>query len=308
MNSNGYWFSIITIITVLIVCASNSLPTVLQKQNETELQQQDMKKAESMTVFCGSVNKPAMEEIVKLFESETGIKINMIFGGSGTLLSQIELSRKGEIYLPGSPDYIIIGNRKKLLIEDSDRIIVYLVPAIITPAGNPANIHSLKDMTKPGLRIALGNPETVCLGLYAIEILEKNQLLEEVMKNVVAFGASCSKTANLAAMKNVDAIIGWRIFHYWNKDLMTYVLISPESIPRISYIPVSIPVYTKDKVLSEKFIDFICSSKGKKVYEKLGYLTDKSQALEYAPNASIGGEYKLPDKYFELIKNGIFTR
>jgi molybdate transport system substrate-binding protein len=263
------------------------------------------KQVVSMTVFCGSANKPAMVEIAKLFEDETGIEINMIFGGSGTLLSQIELSRKGEIYLPGSPDYIIIGKRKKLLNEGSDRIVAYLVPAIITHASNPANIQSLSDLAKPGVRVTIGNPETVCLGLYAVEILATNELLEEVMKNVVTFGASCSKTANLTAMNKVDATIGWRVFHFWNKERMKFIPIAPDSIPRISYIPISIPVYTRDRALSERFIDFVLSPKGMAVYEKYGYLTVRERAMEYAPMASIGGEYRLPEEYFKLLKDGV---
>ena len=227
--------------------------------------------------------------------------MNTIFGGSGTLLSQIELSQQGEIYLPGSPDYIIIANKKKLLVEGSERIIAYLVPAIITPAGNPAEIHSLPDLARPGTRVGLGNPETVCLGLYAVELLEANGLLEKVMKNVVTFGGSCSRTANLAAMSKLDAILGWRVFHFWNPDRMVYVPIDPRKIPRISYIPISIPVHTRDLELSRSFIEFVLSPAGLSVYEDLGYLTDLEAAKELAPRASVGGEYSLPEEYFALL-------
>jgi len=255
----------------------------------------------SLTVFCGSASKPAMQEIAARFEQETGIEVNMVFGGSGTLLSQIELSQKGEIYLPGSPDYIIIGNRKKLLIEDSQRIVAYLVPAIITPAGNPANVQSLQDLARPGVRVGIGNPQTVCLGLYSVELLEANALLEKVMKNVVTFGASCSKTANLAAMSQLDAILGWRVFHFWNPDRMTYVSIDPQKIPRISYIPIAIPVHTRDPQLSKAFIDFVLSPSGMSAYRDQGYITDLEVARQLAPSASVGGEYTLPDEYFDLL-------
>ncbi|MFC1862949.1 molybdate ABC transporter substrate-binding protein [Thermodesulfobacteriota bacterium] len=259
-------------------------------------------KINSITVFCGSANKPAMTEIARLFESKEKIKVHMIFGGSGTLLSQIELSNKGEIYLPGSPDYIIIAERKKLIIEDSDQIVAYLVPAIITPHGNPANIHSIKDLTRPGVHVGIGNPETVCLGLYGIELLEKNNMLQQVLKNVVTFGGSCSKTANLAAMNQVDAILGWRVFHYWNPDRMDFVPIAPERIQRISYIPISIPVYTKDINISKAFIRFVLSPKGMEIYTKYGYLSTLEKAKKFSPQAPVGGEYKLPPEYFELIK------
>lgn len=258
---------------------------------------------QSITVFCGSANKPAMEEIAAKFKQEKNIEVNMIFGGSGTLLSQIELSKKGEIYLPGSPDYIIIAQKKKLIIEKSDQIVAYLVPAIITPAGNPANIHTLEDLTRPGLRVGIGNPETVCLGLYGIELLEKNNLLEPVLKNVVTFGGSCSKTANLTALKKVDAILGWRVFHYWNPERMEFVAINPKQIQRISYIPISIPVYTKDINLSKAFIEYTLSPTGKTIYKKYGYLCMLEDAKEFAPQAPVGGLYTLPDKYFEIIKD-----
>jgi len=256
----------------------------------------------SLTVFCGSANKPAMEEIAALFEREEKIAVNMIFGGSGTLLSQMELSRQGEIYLPGSPDYIIIGERKKLLVEGSDRIVAYLVPAVITPAGNPAQVRTLKDLTRPGVRVGIGNPETVCLGLYSIELLESNRLLRPVMKNVVTYGASCSRTANLAALRQVDAILGWRVFHFWNPERMDFVAIAPEHIPRISYIPISIPVFSKDLHLSQRFIFFFNDAATTEIYTKHGYLTSRESARKFAPEAHVGGEYTLPAEYFELIR------
>jgi len=255
----------------------------------------------SLTVFCGSASKPAMEEIAARFEHETGVEVNMVFGGSGTLLSQIELSRQGDIYLPGSPDYIVIADRKGLLIAGSQRIVAYLVPAIITPAGNPANVQSLEDLARPGVRVGIGNPQTVCLGLYSVELLEASGLLEKVMKNVVTFGASCSKTANLAAMGQLDAILGWKVFHSWNPDRMTYVPIDPQKIPRISYIPIAIPVFTRDPELSKSFIDFVLSPGGMSVYRDLGYITDLEAARQLAPSASVGGEYALPEKYFDLL-------
>lgn len=266
------------------------------------------KSPESLTVYCGAASKPAMEEIAKKYRAERGIEVNLIFGGSGTLLSQLELSRRGEIYLPGSPDYIMIGEKKNLLVKGSDRTVAYLVPAVITPAGNPAGIESLEDLAREGVRVGIGNPESVCLGLYAVELLEKNGMLEPVMKNVVTFGGSCSKTANLAAMGHVDAVLGWRVFHYWNRERMDLVPVAPEKIPRIATIPISIPVCTRDMELSRSFIDFVLSPEGRKVYESLGYITNRQEALAFAPKARIGGLYTLPDRYFELIKQRVHVQ
>ncbi|MFQ3676192.1 MAG: molybdate ABC transporter substrate-binding protein [Endomicrobiia bacterium] len=253
--------------------------------------------------FCGAAVKVPMEEIIKNYQQKTGIKINVIYGGSGTLLSQMELSKKGDVYLAGSPDYIIIGEQKNLLQKNSDKLVTYLVPAIIVPKNNPKKIYTLDDLTKKGVRIGIGNPETVCLGLYGIELLEHNNLLEKVFPNIVTFAKSCEDTAMLTVLNKVDAIIGWDVFESWNSDKVEWIKIDKNKISRISYIPIAIPVFVKDKNLAENFINYVLSKEGQDVFKKWGYIIDKSEALKFAPKAKIGGEYKLSQKFYDLLKS-----
>lgn len=259
-------------------------------------------RSDDLLVFAGAAGQPALEEIGALFEKETGVRVNLTFGGSGSVLAQMELSGRGDVYIPGSPDYIVIGLRKKLLVPGSERIVAYLVPAIVTPAGNPAGVRGLDDLTRPGLRVGLGNPESVCLGLYSVELLERNGLLEEVLENTVTFAESCARTANLAALGQVDAVIGWRVFHYWNPARMDWIPIEPERIPRLAYIPVAIAASARDPELAQRFIDFVLSERSGEVYGRYGYLVSREAAAEFAPGAAIGGEYTLPAGYFQIVK------
>ncbi len=258
-----------------------------------------------LLVYSGAANQPAMEKIAARYRELTGIKVNLVSGGSGTLLSQIEISGRGDVYLPGSPDYIVIGERKKLLVPGSERIVAYLVPAIVVPAGNPAGIENLENLVRPGIRVGMGNPETVCLGLYWVELLEENRLLEEVLKNTVTMAESCAATANLAALGRVDAVLGWRVFHYWNPGRMDFVPLKPDRIPRISYIPITVVASTEQPREAEAFIEFVLSEAGRAVYAELGYLAAEKAAREFAPRAGIGGEYRLPESYFRLIRSGV---
>ena len=122
------------------------------------------------------------------------------------------------------------------------------------------------------------------------------------MKNVVVYGGSCSKTANLAALNKVDAIIGWRVLHFWNPDKMDFIPIKPENLPRISTIPITIPIYARDKDESRRFIDFVISEKGKQVYRKWGYIADRTKALSFAEQAAIGGKCILPKSYSRHLR------
>jgi len=224
----------------------------------------------TITAFVGSASKPALEEAARAFEQEAGIKVYLNFSGSGTMLSQIELSQSGDLYIPGSPDFMVKAERKGLIDPTSVKKIAYLIPVIAVPRGNPKNIRSLADLARPGLQVGIANPEAVCVGLYAIEILEYNHLLAEVGKNIVVNAESCEKTATLISLKAVDAVIGWDVFHYWDPDNIDVVYLSPEQLPRIAYVPGAVTRFTKDRQSAQKFLDYLVSSTGQAIFEKNG--------------------------------------
>lgn len=261
------------------------------------------KKQPELWFFCGAAVTVPMNEIIAAYQKQTGVKVNVTYAGSGTLLSQMQLSRKGDVYLSGSPDYIAIGEQKGLLLKHTSRRIAYLIPAIIVPKSNPNNITTLADLARPGIRVGIGNPETVCLGLYSIELLTYNNLLETVMPNVVVFAKSCEETAMFAALGKVDAIIGWNVFASWNPNQVAMIKLKPGQIPRLSYIPIAVPVFVKNRERADNFIDYVLSDTAQSIFTRWGYLYNEAEAGVHAPQARIGGEYLLPDKYFRIIKH-----
>jgi molybdate transport system substrate-binding protein len=248
-----------------------------------------------ITAFCGAASKPAMEEAAEIFEEKTGIKVDLHFSGSGTMLSQMKISRRGDLYIPGTPDYMVKAERDGVVDSKTIKIISYLVIAIDVQHGNPKDIRTLSDLARPGIRVGIGNPETVCVGLYAVEVLERNGLLNEVRRNIVTHAPSCSATASLLVMKKVDAVIGWRVFSRWNPDKIDTVLLKPNEVPRLAYIPAAISTYSKNKEKAQRFIDFLTSPEGQKIFAKWGYIATEEEARKFAPNAEIGGEYRLSD-------------
>ena len=250
----------------------------------------------SITIFCGTASKPAMEEAAQVFEEETGITVYLNFSGSGTMLSQMKISESGDLYIPGSPDYMEMAIDDGVVAPDTVVIISYLVPAILVPAGNPLNIRELSDLAGLGVEVGIGNPEAVCVGLYAVEILEHNNLLEEIKPNIVTHAESCSKTATLVALKSVDAVLGWRVFSEWH-DTIDVVYLEPEQVPRLSYVPGAVSAYAEDKVSAAEFLEFLTSPRGQDIFKKHGYLASEEEAREFAPYAEIGGEYQLPEDF-----------
>jgi molybdate transport system substrate-binding protein len=251
----------------------------------------------TLELFVGSATKPATEEAAKLFEQEFGVKVELHFGGSGAMLSQMKLTGRGDIYFPGSSDFMEKAKKEGLVLPESERVVVYLVPAINVQKGNPKNIQSLDDLARPDVTLAIGDPETVCVGLYAAEILERAGLSQSIRPKIATYAESCAKTAQLVALKSVDAVIGWRVFEYWEPEEIETIYLGSDQIPRVGYVPIAVSGSSEQPALAQQFIDFIASDEGRAIYAKWHYLTTEEEARELAPEATVGGEWELPEEW-----------
>jgi len=257
--------------------------------------------SQELFIFAGAASKPPTEEAAKAFEKKTGVKVNITFGGSGFVLSQMALAKKGDLYFPGSSDYMEIAKKKGVVFPESEKFVVYLVPAINVQKGNPKGIRSLRDLIKPRLRVVIANPEGVCVGLYAVEIIEKNYTPEEkaaFRKNLVNYTESCEKTATAISLKAADAVIGWEVFQYWDPERIETISLKKHEISRIGYIPIAISKFTTNKYLAQRFIDFIVSGEGKVFYKKYHYFMSPEEAAAWiGEKKPIGGEYAVPREW-----------
>jgi len=250
----------------------------------------------TIELFVGSASKPATEEAAKAFENETGAEALLHFSGSGKMLSEMKLAQRGDLYFPGSSDFMELAKKEKLVLPETERKVAYLIPSINVPSGNPRGIDALSDLAERGVRVGIARPDTVCVGLYAVEVLVKNGLADRVKPNIVTHAESCAKTAQLAALGSVDAVLGWRVFHYWNPEKIETVLLEPEQVPRVGYIPIAVSAYCTQKDVAAQFINFLISPKGQNIFRKWHYLTSVEEARKLAgPGTPVGGEWELPE-------------
>jgi molybdate transport system substrate-binding protein len=251
-----------------------------------------------LVLFVGSASQPPTEDAARAFEERTGAKLDVHFGGSGAMLSQLKLARRGDIYFPGSSDYLELAKRQGLVDPATETVVAYLIPAINVPAGNPLGILSLEDLAKPGVRVGIARPDTVCVGLYAVEVLEGAGISRRVRENIVTNAESCAKTAQIVALRQVDAVLGWDVFTHWDPERIETIPLDPAQVPRIGTLPAAIGVHAQDRVLAAAFLEFLTSSDGRAIFAKWGYLTVTEKARPFArEGAPIGGEWPLPDHW-----------
>ncbi len=250
----------------------------------------------AIEVFAGSASKPAAVEAGERFRERTGVEVLWHFGGSGAVLSQMSLSGRGDVYFPGSSDFMALARDRGLVDPATEVRVAYLVPAISVARGNPLGIRSLEDLARPGLRVGMARPDTVCVGLYGVEALERAGLAGRVRPNVVNFAESCTKTAQMLSLGVVDAVLGWDVFEAWDPQRIETVRYPAKQVPRIGYIPAAVSTFTREPEAARAFLAFLAGPEGRAIFRRHGYRTTLAEARVGArPDTPVGGVYRLPD-------------
>jgi len=242
-------------------------PATTTDETSGELTHPETEEPQSLLVYCGAGMRKPMDEIGSLFFEEYGIPINYNYAGSNTLLSQMELTQKGDAYMPGATYYFDIAKEKG--ITGYEQRVAYHVPVIAVPKGNPAGITSLADLANPGVTVILGDSKAAAIGRLGDKILEKNGIYDTVANNTIARGATVNELIVYTSMKQADASIIWGDLVV-NSEKMEIVEI-PREQNIIKIIPIGTLVFSEQKDAATKFVDFVASPEGKAIFEKHGF-------------------------------------
>ncbi|MCK4648388.1 molybdate ABC transporter substrate-binding protein [bacterium] len=229
---------------------------------------EEKKVSGTLLVYSGAGIRKPMDEIGPLFKQKYGVEVKYNYAGSNTLLSQMELYQKGDVYQPGATYYLNIAKEKGFI--GYDKFVAYHVPVIAVPKGNPANIACLDDLTKPGVRVAFGDPKACAIGRLGEKIFKKNKIFKAVEKNIVTRAATVNELIVYVSMGQVDAAITWEESVLFAKEKTSIVEV-PKEQNIIKVIPIGTLTFSENEDRAKKFVDFCTSNEGKAVYKKWGF-------------------------------------
>ncbi len=218
----------------------------------------------SLFIYCGAGFRAPMEDIAREFSRECNVDINYQFNGSGTLISQIKISRSGDLFLPGDNWYI------EELGSDIDQQlpVVYHTPVLITPTGNSAGIKKISDLIKREIGVILGD-RSAAIGRVSEKIFNNVDIREEDL-NIVATMGTVNQVALGVAMSQADAGIVWQA-NYRELESRLEMIEIPEEINIVREISIGLLDFSKNKEDAVRFMEFVASSRGQKIFTKYGY-------------------------------------
>lgn len=225
------------------------------------------KSKRELVLLCGSSFVPPMEELRKQFTAETGIAVVTTVAGSEDFLPLVKTGRKGDLLITHDPylDYIREANALAGHVQ-----VGFVAPVLAVQKGNPKGLKTIEDLTRPGLRVALSNPQYSTCGEMVFGLLEKKGIKDAVMRNVK--NRLTKGHANLGTFlktQAVDAVIMWNGVANTFKDSLDVVVTPYEYDAEIRVHVIGLK-YSRHPQSVKRFIEF-ARDKGKNIFARHGY-------------------------------------
>ncbi len=225
-------------------------------------------KPKELVILCGSSFPKPTEQLCSEFTAQTGIEVTTTVAGSEDFLPLVKAGREGDILITHDPylDYV----------TDADALLDYVhvgfvAPVLAVQRGNPKGLTSIEDLTRPGLKVALSNPEYSTCGEMVFQLLEKKGIRDAVMKNVEnRLTKGHHNLGNFLKTQAVDAVIMWNGVAHTFRDSLDVVRTPYEydEEVRVHFIGLN---YSEQPQSLKQFIEFT-RIRGPEIFAEYGYV------------------------------------
>lgn len=225
-----------------------------------------------LLLYCGAGLRQPVDELLNSFQKKTGLKVAVEFAGSGQLLARYQATGQGDVLLPGSHFYV-----EKLVKQGQvvwSRPVVLHLPVVAFRKKLAGKITSFKDLSRPGIRVGLGDPKAMALGRTSEEILKSSGIGKAILENVVVRAATVKQLTMYVLKGDVDAGIIARADVFQNKKKLGMIEIDP-SWYKPEIVTVASLKASKQPELAKRLAEFLSSPEAVDTFGRYGFLPVK---------------------------------
>jgi molybdate transport system substrate-binding protein len=250
--------------------------------------------------YVGGTMRPAMEELARIYQEETGRRVELDYGDSGAAIIKAETTGRGDLTVVHDPFH---GAFEHKGLSADAWVVATLQPVIAVAKGNPKSITGLKDLARPGLRLILTDAMYSTAGHVNTVMFRRAGIEAEVAKNVVAGTRMGGEAANAVVLGTADATIVWNAVAFLRRDKLDAIPIEAAYRPdpgvdattsatfgpiNLAQIRVTIDVLKSSKQAdaARAFAQFAASPRAAEVWRKLGF-GPATEPAHLAPAGSV---------------------
>ncbi|HEX6952696.1 MAG TPA: molybdate ABC transporter substrate-binding protein [Gaiellaceae bacterium] len=190
------------------------------------------------------------------------------FGGSNALAAQITQGAPADVFASANttlPKQLFHnGLCSKPVVFTRNRLV------IVVPRDNPANIHSVFNLTKAGVKIDIA-ARGVPVGNYTLQVLQNMNLTGAVMKNVVSQETDVREVLAKVSLGEVDAGFVYSTDAKTVARKVLLIKIPAWAQPKVQY-GICVVTSSSHKSAARAFIKRVLSKAGQRKLHNFGFL------------------------------------
>lgn len=232
--------------------------------------------AEVLYVYGPGGPAPAMKEAAMVYRAQTGTEVVVV---SGPTKEWIEKAKKDADILYSGAENMMTDFVKVMEGRIDEKTVdpLYLrVSNILVRPGNPKRIRGLRDLLRPGHRVVVvqGSGQA---GLWEDMAGRTGDIamVRSLRKNIVKYAASSAEAKDAwIADPTIDAWITWGIWEKANPTIADSVAVEPQ-LRIYRDAGTALTMRGKAKAESARFVNYLRSPAGAKIFAKWGWITPK---------------------------------
>ena len=255
--------------------------------------------AEPLMFFCAASNRAVMEKIVSDYKEEYGREIDLQYGGSQTLLSQLEVTGAGDLYLPADDSYLNTAKEMNLVSEVLPIAKMEVVVAV--PKGNPKSIRKYEDLLREDVKLVQAHPDATAVGKVTRRMLKESGQWDALDKSTTAYRTTVTEAANDLLVGAADAAIVYDAVLHTYPDLEFVKL--PEFAAGTSLVALGVTQQTKQPSAALHFARYVTArDRGLANYAEHGFQVEKGDVWSETPELNLFAGSMLRPAIEETVK------
>ena len=259
-----------TAVPVTPAPAATSVPTTAPTVVPTSAPQ-------TLTVYAAASLTGAFGDIGKAFEAaHPGVTVKFNFAGSQVLRTQIEQGAPADVFASADHKNMDPLVTENLAASGAAQDFATNLLTVILPPKNPANIKTLQDLAKPGIKIVLEDA-SVPAGNYTRQILTNmskdptygTDFSSKVLANVVSNETDVKQVVAKVDQGEADAGVVYVTDALAAPDLISISI--PENYNVIAHYPIVALEKAPNPDLAAAFVAYVLSADGQAIMKKWGF-------------------------------------
>ncbi|WP_434583058.1 molybdate ABC transporter substrate-binding protein [Klebsiella sp. R390] len=224
--------------------------------------------ATELHLYAGAGLRVPVDLIVAQYEKESGNSVTVEYGGSGQILTRYQLTQQGDLFLPGSADYVDKLQQQGKVTSAFP--LVHHTPVMAVRKDRAAGINSYEALAKSSLKLGMGDPQSIALGKSGEKLLEATGYGDALRQKVVVRTATIKQLVLYLLNGDVDAAVIGRTDAVKNQQRLMLLPVpanTPDEVATLAVLKTS-----RHPEAARELAKAFTSPQGIKTFTDLGYL------------------------------------